>query len=517
MPDQKQMRIPFDSFTLSAVVEELRAFVGGKVQSVRQPSDFEVCIGIYAGGGEGMLLLNSHPVFSRVHFITKRPSNQAQPPVFCMTLRARLEGARLIAVNQIQHDRILELTFESPVGESRLIAELMGKHSNLILVDQADRILSAAKWVGRTKSSRPIQPNSHYELPPVLSKGTAAPMSPFLTKLMAATEGELPSEFAPVLSPGNGAYPISVAALGLTEFPRASISVALEQHYDLAIPRAETDSLRASTLSQLRRLSLAKEVALSELRQAEEAGGKASGWQRLGELVLAYGAREPEGASSLKAWDYDGTELEVKLDPELDFKSNANRYFEKAKKAKGRMGIVRDQIERVERDYLGILELISFVENETRLDRLRELERTAIEKRWINLQVVPAANKVDRPYQGHRVRELSAPGGYTVLFGENAESNDYLTLRVAKPNDLWLHVRGATSAHVVIATRNQPDRVQLETILFAAKVAVLNSTSKHASYVPVDYTLKKYVRRPKGAAKGAAVYTHEKTVHVDMP
>jgi len=273
--------------------------------------------------------------------------------------------------------------------------------------------------------------------------------------------------------------------------------------------------LRASLLAQLKRIALAKEVALSDLREAEEAGGKAPQWQRAGELVLAYGTGIQEGSSELQAWDYDGVEVTIKLDPEKNFKENANRYFEKAKKAKGRMGMVKEQITRITNDHSAILETIASVQDEVSLQRLKEFQEHAISRRWINLQVVQAAHKEDRPYEGHRVRELSAPGGYTVLYGENAESNDYLTLRVAKPNDLWLHVRGSTSAHVVIVTRNQPEKVQLATILFAAKVAVLNSTSKHSGYVPVDYTLKKYVRRPKGAAKGSVHYTQEKTLHVE--
>ena len=114
-----------------------------------------------------------------------------------------------------------------------------------------------------------------------------------------------------------------------------------------------------------------------------------------------------------------------------------------------------------------------------------------------------------------RIDQLIAPGGWTVLYGENAEANDYLTLRVARPNDLWLHIRGATSAHVVVQTRNQPERVQRETLEFAARVAVRNSPSKHAGYVPVDYVLKKHVRKPRGASKGSALYTHEKTIHVE--
>jgi len=511
----KSIRIPFDSFTLSAVVDEVRGYLGGKVQDVRQPNDFEISIGLYAGGKEAMLLLSCHPEFARAHFITKRLTNQSQPPVFCSTIRSRLDGGRLVRVEQVQGDRLLELDFEAPSGDTRLIAELMGKHSNLILVDDSLRILSAAKWVGQSKSSRPIQPNARYELPPVMKPGDTGRRSPFLTKLLAGMGKEAPGQVTPVLSPGHGAYPISVASLGLPEFHRNSISVALEQFFDLAIPQAAADSLRSSLLAQLRRSLLAKEVALAELRQAEEAGDLAPKWQRMGELMLAYGSGLAPKVEILQAWDYDGAEISIKLDPELDFKDNANRYFERAKRAKGSLGIVRDQITRISTEQSDLTSLVERIEIETKLDRLKELERQAIERRWINLQTVQAAKKEDRPYQGHRIRELTGPGGYTVLFGENAESNDFLTLRVAKPNDLWLHIRGSTSAHVVIVTKNQPDRVQPETLRFAARIAVLNSPSKHAGYIPVDYTLKKYVRRPKSAAAGTAVYTNEKTIHVD--
>jgi predicted ribosome quality control (RQC) complex YloA/Tae2 family protein len=102
-----------------------------------------------------------------------------------------------------------------------------------------------------------------------------------------------------------------------------------------------------------------------------------------------------------------------------------------------------------------------------------------------------------------------------ILYGENSESNDYLTLRVAKGNDWWLHVRGHTSAHVIIRTGGKPESVSREAMLFAAKVAVQHSPQKHAGFVAVDYTLKKYVRKPRGAAKGTALYTHEKTLHVE--
>lgn len=509
----KFQRIPFDSFVLSAVVAELQAYVGGRVQSVRQPNETEVSIGLYAGGGEAMLLLSCHPVFARAYLATKRPSTLPTPPAFCATLRSRVDGAVVEYVRQIQGDRIMELGLGTPGGTYRLVAELMGKHSNLILVEPGGRVLSAAKYVGRSKSSRPIQSGAPYSLPPVMSGGSDLKGSPFYAAL-SATLGHPPRIDHPVLSPGHGAYPASVAALGLPEHPRSSISVALEQHYAIEIPRQEAEALRASLTSQLSRVLLARDTALEDLGQAKDNAGRAGKWQRYGELLLAYGPSFAPGAREVEAWDYDGSELKIKVDPELGFKENANLYFERAKKAKARVGLVEDQIRRLSEDRDAVAGLLHRVETTERLDALRELQEEARRRRWLTTPSV-AKTKEERPYEGHRVRELVAPGGWTVLYGENAEANDYLTLRVAKPNDWWLHVRGNTSAHVVIVTRNQAEKVQRDAIEFAARVAVQHSPSKHAGYVPVDYTLKKYVRKPKGSPKGSALYTHEKTLHID--
>jgi predicted ribosome quality control (RQC) complex YloA/Tae2 family protein len=536
MADPKPLRIPYDSLVLSAVAAELQVYVGGKVQRISQPDEDTIGFALYAGGAEAYLLLSCDPQFARAHFITKRPANQPQPPQFCSALRSRLDGAKLVSVQQKNFDRILHMDFLSAEGEHTLIAELMGKHSNLIFIDGAGKIVGAAKWIGRSKSTRPIQAGAKYQPPPFPPRASllqALPgddlreftgASPFLLKLIEAMgpkglqriqEAVVTRDYQPVLSVGHGAYPISVASLGLKELSRASISIALEQHYDVLIPETEMAALRASLVSQLNRVILARDVAIADLRQAEEMGGRAPQMQLHGELILAYGAGLDEGASLLEAYDYEGKPVTIKLDPELNYKENANRFFDKAKRAKGRMGTVRDQLTRLTEDKLAIEGLLQRVQDATRLGELEDLRDEARKKRWLHSQPTPTRRKEDRPYEGHKVRELMGPGGWPVLYGENAESNDYLTLRVAKPNDWWLHVRGGISAHVVIPTKNAPDKVSREVIQFAAQIAVQNSPSKHSGYVPVDYTLKKYVRKPRGAPKGTALYTHEKTLHIE--
>jgi predicted ribosome quality control (RQC) complex YloA/Tae2 family protein len=530
------MRIPFDSLTLCAVVTELQAFVGAKVQRISQLDDFTVVLGLYADGHESYLLLSCDPEFARVHLATRRPPNLPEPPSFCAVLRSKLSQARLRRVTQLGFDRIAEMVFEQPEDEYRLVAELMGKHSNLMLVDRSGRIAGVAKPVGAATSSRVVLIGRPYEPPPLEPRPSLAlakpgddlarfeGASPFLQKLIKAIGDEglaqvqramNEREFTPVLSPGNGAYSISVAPMGLPEFPRASISIALEQHYALAIPSHQAAQLRTSLASQLKRVLLARETAIGDLLQAQDAAARAGESQLRGELILTYGPALESGSSSLEAVDYEGKNITIKLDPELGYVENAGKYFDKAKRAKARQGIVVDQLQRLSEDRARLEGFIARIESEERLDVLQELKQQARERKWLHVQRLPTTKKEDRPYEGHRIRELLGPGGATVLYGENATSNDYLTLRIAKPDDYWLHVRGSVSAHVVIKTNKQPEKVGKELLQFAAKIAVQNSPSKHSGYVPVDYTLKKYVRKPKSAPPGTALYTHEKTLHIE--
>lgn len=529
------MRVPFDSLALCAVVRELQDYVGGKVQRIVQADETQVGISLYSRGAEGHLLLSCHPVFFRAGLTARRSPNRPEPLGFVQALRARFEDGRIDFIRQVRFDRVLEIGVDGPEGPHILLAELMGKHSNLILVDGKGIVVSVAKPVGPGKSVRPVLPGRLYApppfpiLPPVFEAKPEDDLanfegsSPFLRRLVqAAGQGLLADirrrldsgEWEAWLSEGHGAYPLSLAPLGLPQWERKSFSSALEQHYARWIEESEVESARQALRTQLERVRLAREAAIADLRQAADAAARARELQERAELILAYGPSAPSGASLLEAWDYQGNPVQIRLDPTLDYRQNAQRLFDKAKHAKSRAGAVGDQLARMEAD-LGQVETtlarLSQASTRAEIERLREASQAA---RWLHRPTPTSSAKEDRPYEGKRVRELIGPGGWTVLFGENAEANDYLTLRVAKPDDWWLHVRGGTSAHVIVPTRRQPDKVPREVLLFAAKVAVQNSPSKHSGYVAVDYTLRKHVRRPKGAAKGTVLYSHEKTLHV---
>ena len=504
---------------MTAVAAELQRWQGARVQKIWQPDAESVVLEIHSGGNTGWLWIGWDAEFPRVYVSPRKPSSMKEPPGFAMALRARIDDKRVERVRQVGFDRLLEIQ----IGDHELIVELMGKHANAILVGPDGKVVSAGKIVGASKSKRPVISGRPYEAPPNVVEGRdaetiRAKASPFLKSLLT-TQPELverivKGSFEPVFVPEAGAYPLSVAALGYTEIKRETISIALANFYDLAIPARRLEVERSRLLTQLKRVQLAREVTIADLESAQDAAGRAHIKQRMGELILAYRGQVRLGDRELKAHDYDGSQLIIPLDPDLDPIANSNAFFAKAKKAKSRAGLVVEQLARHRADLEVLSAVIGQAEGETSLRALEELREQAAAKRWLMVQRLPM-EKEDRPFEGKKIREMLGPGGWRILVGENAEANDYLTLRVAKPDDWWLHVRGAVSAHVIIPTQRQPDKVPKHVIDFAAKVAVKHSGQKHASFVPVDITLRRYVRRIKGGAAGTVLYTHERTIHVD--
>jgi predicted ribosome quality control (RQC) complex YloA/Tae2 family protein len=472
-----------------------------------------------------------------------------------MTLRKYIGGGRLEIIRQRGLDRIIDFGFTSAHGDFQLVVELMGKHSNVILVDSNRRILAAAKTVSPKLSRRPIQVGKLYDPPPFEPKPSilqAKPgdnlkqfegFSPFLAKLLdshrdtetdtKSVEESLPLEegetwgeltnlqsalksktWNPHFSDQAGAYPLDFTALDQTALPRQSLSLALENAYALRESRDALHGQRQQLHTQLQRVIDARKSALYGIEEAIATANRANQIQSEAELILAYQGSIKLGDKTLEAYDYEGNPKTIKLNPEQTAVENANRLFNKAKHAKERRAEVETQQQRLTIDLTQVESLLTKLEQATTAQELEDLKEVAKTKNYLHQTGAPKA-KEDRPYEGHAIRELLSPGGYRILYGTNATSNDFLTTRVAKGNDLWFHVRGQTSAHVILQTSGNPDKVQKPDLIFAAQVSVRNSVAKHGSYVPVDYTLKKYVRKPRGSAAGLAVYEREKTLHVD--
>lgn len=523
------MNIPFDSLCLACVISELGAYQGAKVQKVFATDPSTICIELYRNE-VCYVEISWDAERPRITYRFSRPESIPATP-FVTDLRRYLIPSRLESIEQVGFDRVALLTFVNPEEEVVLVAEIMGKHSNTMLVNRHKVICAAGKWVSSKMSRRVIRPGGPYERPPTrdqvsLTEASSTDsldnvegLSPFLRRLAEERgldpirQAFLERRFEPSVDSKGVPYPIlrsSADQVVESYGPLASEYYGGESH------DRTHDRERNNLVGMLKKTLRSKEKRLAELEAAEANGENAALDQDDGNLILAYQHQIKPGDTSLEVFDLQGNPKAITLVPELSALENAQRLFKKAKKGKSGLAHVREQRELLETDLTSLQSLLTLLGPECSDDDLAFCRTEATKRKFLNTQAAPIekGKAAPRPYEGHSIRSLQSPGGWQILYGDNSTSNDYLTLRVAKPNDYWFHVRGGPSAHVVLQTLGKPEKVQKSDLEYAARVAARMSSSKHSSVVAVDYTLKKYVRRPKGSAVGLAAYTHEKTLHV---
>ena len=588
------IKTPFDSLTLRAVSLELRVrLIGGQIQDIRQPSPSEILIGIRSQGKNWVLLLCDDARFARVHLTSQKRPNAPIPPTFCMSLRKHLEGCPILEIRQRGFDRVLEIVVNAwgEDGERTpvtLIAELMGKHSNLILVNERGNVLEAAKRITKRVSRfREILPGQPY-LPPPEQEGRLDPfsensfsilraflldsldatpeeisdflmqsfagMSPFLARelrlhllliresaetsdsqlLLAKMKSEWESLFTEtpgfqptLISQGGsslGTYPMSLLSIPADlQSPAPDLNLTLDSVYRNLTERtglsAISGELKGQIERDIRRFAKQKEAAEKALEEA----GKAEAHKQTGELILANLWQIEAGAKEIEVQDYflpDFPFRTLKLDPERSPKENAEACFKRYRKSRdGEESALERSVETQEK--LKVLReakaaLANWesagIADETLLQKLKEGLKS---KGLLRQQSQESDEKKTGPdFQGHRIKRFTTPEGYEIYIGESATANDFLTLRLASPNDWWLHVRAATSSHVVIKSQGKPELVPPGVLRQAAMLCAKHSSQKHSSLVSVDLTLKKYVRKPRGAEPGSANYQNERTLEV---
>jgi predicted ribosome quality control (RQC) complex YloA/Tae2 family protein len=567
------MKVPYDSLVLRSVISEIeRVLTGGVIQHITQPAPSDLVLSVRSQGASHLLLLSCDAATPRAHLTSVKRPNPPSPPAFCMACRKYLEGSRILSVAQRGFDRILDISAQDREGESLLlVAELMGKHSNLILVREEGRIADSAKRISHRQSRfREVLPGKRY-VPPPAPTGGADPfldaaaeieklggqlpgeveavasriqarfqgISPFLANELALRGMQKPledvweevfgaaarREWSPVLIRDSKAEPIGAYPFPSVQFPvqdqnsRPSIDTALDHFYSVALPRAAADAARHHLQVEIDRALAAKKKQVVSLERSVAETARAEEFKQNGELILANLYRIDPEAASVTVTDYyrpEGPERLIKLDPQLSAQDNAEAWFRRYRKARDGAERLEEQLRRMEGDIAGLQSVRGRVVDAPDLAAIQALRQSISAEGLLRLPPAGAAaqEKKRAEFDGKKIRTVTTVEGWEILVGENSEANDYLTTRVAAPTDLWLHVRANTSAHVLIRTRNQPQSVPASVLRQAAEIAARHSPAKHSSLVPVDYTLRKYVRKPRGSAPGAALYQNEKTIYV---
>lgn len=564
--------MPQDSFHIRRQAEELNALLShGKVNRISQSDKDEVTFIIYTKNSTLKLVFNTNASFARITVQDTENPSLLVPPSFCMLLRKHLLGGEILSVKQVENERIVAVTFlcfnDFSDGEKILYAELMGKYSNLILTEE-NLILGALKSSPLENSSgRALFSGVKYALPPKQDKiapndaslkekwqlflnesqftndGGSGEIYDYFTEacanflftnvagIAASTAREIvatakrrnikivdfPDFFTqfffnePVdarLIQENGAYTDFFAFFVEGSEPVRLLNDAQSKYF---VQKAQNRSfnekrqrLLSVTNSKIKKCEKNLADTLSRLSEAE----KADEFKIKGELLTAnlYKIEKNAEYCFVENW-YDGGKKEkIPLDKRLFPSANAQKFFKtyaKLKRTKENLEPRKEEEERALEYYLSVRSFLNTAES---VDDLTETEEELRLLGWLPQEKSKKKKaEISVPFRTYEI------DGFTVLAGRNNVSNDRL-LKTLSPEDIWLHVQKYHSAHVGILTEKKdvPDEVLLK----AAQICARYSEAKHGETTAVDYTLKKYVRKPKKAALGFVTYTMQKTLYV---
>ena len=543
--------MPMDGLTIGAIVFELNeALAGGRIDKVNQPENDEIHLLLYAGGEQRKLLICTGAANARLHLTEISKSNPPSASPFCMLLRKHLTGARFLRARQVENERIVFLSLEGrndfhEPEEKRLIVEIMGKHSNLILTDQNGRILDCIRRVNAAMSRiRQLQPGLSYRLPP--SQGRTDPFthspetisSPrYLadsftglsrqaaeeiyaraesSTLKSAFDGYIDlyrtHTFSPVVLVDEQNEPLDYFAVKQMRFqdarqkPYDSLSLAIDacvSERDAALRRQE----RARDLRQKIR-SLIEKTEQKRAQQAEKAQecDEMETLRISGELLTANLFRVPRGASEISLPNFydDMRPFSIPLDPTLSGAANAQKFFKKYAKLKTAKRLLDQQTAETARENEFLSDLADSLETCETAEDLADIRRELEAKNYLK------TSKTNRKETPSKPMHFLSSAGLDIFVGKNNTQNDRLTLHFASPDDLWFHTRDIHGSHVILHAENADER----SIEEAAMLAAHFSKGRQDTVVPVDCTRRRFVKKPAGCLPGKVIYTHQNTYFI---
>lgn len=518
-----------EGLLLAEVVTRLAGYLPAERLPWQFPDDRAAVLPIRAGPS---VWLHLNPAEPRLELRDGDAQRGAPRTPFQRQLAARASGD-LVAAEQRALDRVVTLRFAAsrgfvPEPPAALVAELTGRNANLVLVGEDGRVLGAMRVVtSESNRFREVRPGVLYTPPPPYEKADPRRGAEALRVRLAGARlkdvrslvdgigPRLQSALEACLAARVDAKPgdrlegdLLEAALTALEEMVAAPAGFLERHGGAA-PRRDGEERR---LALRQRAAAALQDALTlarrRLADAERALADPEEPGRLraeADLLLAAAGSWTLRGSRAVVTGYDGQPVGLEVDPRVDAAANARLRYDRARRREARAERARGQLPELRAEVARLEGALAS------LDGLSELELRRL------AQEAPAQRQAKRHTKGRSGAEVGVrftdPRGFEVVVGRNAKENEAVTFKLARSRDLWLHAQGYRGAHVVV--RSGGREVPFDTVLFAARLAAGFSEARGSSNVPVDYTERKNVWRPKGAAPGAVQYSHQKTVYVE--
>jgi predicted ribosome quality control (RQC) complex YloA/Tae2 family protein len=551
----------FDGLFTHALVHELnQELKGGRVSKIQQPYENEIILRIRSNRKNVQLLLSAHPQYARVQLTTIPFENPTQPPQFCMMMRKHLDGAIVEEITQVENDRVIEFTFKSrdELGDTHhvvLIAELMGRHSNILLVNkQEEKIYDTIRHISPSQNSyRTLLPGAPYIPAPTQEK-----VNPFkfdqplrieggktkekVTSIQQLFQGfgrdsaqelvyqldrhkdDAPSvvfqkfldpykknQYAPTLTKKERKESFTAIDYMVLEGSKESFSTLselLDRYYRNKAERDRTQQQANDLFSIIKNELDRNKKKLIKMQKELDQTAFADEFRVKGEVLTAYLHEVQKGQKTISLHNFyeDNAFIEIELDPQKSPSENAQYYFSRYQKLKNRKKHLTTQLKRTKEEiqYLeSVLHQLEIAAPSDIFDIREELQQEGYLKKK-KQKGKAKTRKQSKPEQ------FEASDGTLILVGRNNLQNDQLTMRTANKNEWWLHAKDIPGSHVIIRSENPSE----ETLEQAANLAAYYSKYRQSASVPVDAVQVKHIKKPNGAKPGYVIYEGQTTYFV---
>ena len=565
----------FDGIVTTAVVHEIKeAVTGGRIDKIYQPSSEEIILLIRNGHEKYRLYVSAAANHASIYLTEGKDTNPLNPPSFCMLLRKHLQSARIREVRQVDSERIVEI-YTDAVNElgfsvnHKLVIEIMGRHSNISLVDmRTGKIIDSIKRlsgdVNRYRQTLPgveyVAPPSHGKIPyfglgrdefgKIIGGNTAHDPEKALVSSIQGISTVMASELVFRAEKSSGDFtdnlyselmnvvdqvssgaaepavyrdkegaPADFHAVELTMYggtyerdEKDSVSTACREYFEGRMSsnrmRQKSSDIRRIVNAAISKLQLKKQRLNEDLVKAENSDK----YRLYGELLTASLHKIEEGRRFAEVENYyDGTTMKIPLDPRYSPAKNAQIYFKKYNKAKTAVVEKQKQLDETEREIEYLSSVLTFTESAAVSEDLDEIRAELAENGYMK----PHGSRKQRKNNKEKIHpyEYTLSTGLKVMAGRNNRENDQLTFKKASSGDIWLHTKDIPGSHVIVFTGGR--QLTADEIYEAASIAAYHSKAKQSANVPVDYVNVRYVKKPAGARPGYVIFTHNRTVYVD--
>ena len=545
----------FDGLFTHAMIHELnQTLQNGRVTKISQPYPNEVILTIRANRTNYPVLLSANPRYARFQ-ITQIPyTNPAVPTNFTMMLRKYLESAKLLEIKQLDNDRVVYFEFltRNELGDKLpllLSAEIMGRYSNVILINQStNKIIDTIKHVGMDQNRyRTLLPGATYRQPPTQNKENPFEqdsntfeeliqkypnrevLADNLLKQYQGISRDNALALADKLHASNNYVQTFNDFLAMTENPIptmnsnnfsiftdnpndkkfSTLSEMLDVFYHTKANRDRVQQQGGQLLHVIRKNLQRNKKKLKKLSNELKATENADEYRIKGEVLTTYLYQIKRGMTKITLPNFydNNKEITISLSNQLSPSQNAQKYFKKYQKLKIAVTFVNEQIELTKKEVAYLEEIQTQIELATPadLDDIKtELQQEGYIKKKQQKSKRSSRVKINKP------ETFIASDGTEILVGKNNLQNEKLTLHTAKKTDIWLHAKNIPGSHVIIKSNNPSD----ETLFEGAMLAAYFSKFRSSANVPIDYVQVKNIRKPNGSKPGFVIYEGQKTLTV---